>query len=112
MSKRSDWLKQARLTFGIILIAALAGCATYEEPDYYGPYDYYDGWYPDSDVYVFGGPYVSGSYAYAYSHRGWGSRGGWHGGGGHYGGGHYGGGGGHFGGGGHGGGGHGGGGHR
>ena len=101
MSKASASINQIKLGFGILLVATLSGCATYVEPDY-GVYDYYEGWWPDADVYVFGGPYERGPYVYAYSHRGWGSRGGgWHGGGGHYGGG-----GGHIGGGGHGGGGH------
>jgi hypothetical protein len=107
-SKASGLAKGIRIGFGIVLVAALtgslSGCASYADAGYGGYYDdgYYDGWWPDTDVYVLGGSY--GPDAYSYSHRGWGSRGGGHGGCG--GGGHYGGGGGHFGGGGHGGGGH------
>src|SRR5271170_2224867 len=102
--RTNNWLALALMA---VLAGSLSGCASYVGVDsgYSDTPVYYDGWYPDADIDLFGGGYYDGGDVYGYSRRGHMSRGG--GGWGHGGWGH--GGGGHFGGGGHGGGGHGGG---
>lgn len=95
-SRLKIWLG---IVLAVALTESLTGCASYVGVD--SGYDepvYYDGWYPDADVDLFGGGYYDGGNVYGYSHRGHMSRGGggWgHGGSGHLGGIGHGGGGGH-----------------